>query len=396
MSASPAISRFIASVAALAATLLFVPLSLAQPWSAAACAGDRSSAGLQCTANDISVAQLTTDATQCIAGDTVTLNFTASLSSNAGDRHDIGIFISQDGKSPIVPSAGGGSASCAVYDLPTTPLPLIDIDGDTCGDIRANDKVTFPIPKTLTATVKCTPGTDGKLTVPTAISWSQNTGLVCSGPDYVGPGTGSKCEYGSVSVPTVSVLGKIHITKQTTPDAAAGTFSFSATGTGADPTSFTLGDNGSQTITTAALSSAGSDYTVSEGALAGFLPTAQIACQDAKGQPQTAFVTADGANRSVTLHMAADPANGLSEVYCTFTNTKIIAGSITIEKTTAGGDGTFSFANTGGVQGSLTNPATFDITTSTTTHRGTQELSSLAAGTYTITETVPAGWDLTS
>ena len=58
MSAPSAISRFIASIAALAAGVLFVPFALAQPFipSSNYCAADRGISSLNCTANDIEIA----------------------------------------------------------------------------------------------------------------------------------------------------------------------------------------------------------------------------------------------------------------------------------------------------------------------------------------------------
>lgn len=71
-------------------------------------------------------------------------------------------------------------------------------------------------------------------------------------------------------------------------------------------------------------------------------------------------------------------------VTCLLTNTK--RGSIKIVKNTVGGDGTFSYTSNFGVS-SLT-------TTSGTT---SQTVNNLTPGTgYSISETVPAGWDLTS
>ena len=63
-------------------------------------------------------------------------------------------------------------------------------------------------------------------------------------------------------------------------------------------------------------------------------------------------------------------------------------GSIKIRKTTVGGDGTFGYTATGGLD-----PATFSLSNGGLRDYG----SSVRPGTYTITESsLPAGWDLTS
>src|SRR5215510_7365010 len=74
-------------------------------------------------------------------------------------------------------------------------------------------------------------------------------------------------------------------------------------------------------------------------------------------------------------------------ITCTYTNTfqGTTTGSITIVKTATGGNGTFSFAGTLG---------NFQITTANGS--GSQSFNNLQAGTYTVSETVPAGWTLTS
>jgi uncharacterized repeat protein (TIGR01451 family) len=72
-------------------------------------------------------------------------------------------------------------------------------------------------------------------------------------------------------------------------------------------------------------------------------------------------------------------------VACTFTNTK--KGTILVEKYSIGGNGTFSF--TGDVAGSIT-------TSAGATAPGDRLSKVLVPGTYSVAETVPAGWDLTN
>jgi hypothetical protein len=73
-------------------------------------------------------------------------------------------------------------------------------------------------------------------------------------------------------------------------------------------------------------------------------------------------------------------------VTCTFTNTKL--ATLTIVKNTVGGDGSFDFTSQ-----TLT-PASFSLTTVSGTAQ--QSFNNLKPGTYDVSETVPAGWDLTN
>ena len=70
-------------------------------------------------------------------------------------------------------------------------------------------------------------------------------------------------------------------------------------------------------------------------------------------------------------------------VKCTFENTKL--GSITVVKRTSGGDGTFQFTG---------NLGTFNL--NTTAGSAQQSFGDLLPDSYSVTESIPAGWDLSS
>jgi len=361
----------------------------AQPFPVTSCAADRGLGHLNCTANDIEIASVTVNngVTTCRAGDPVTLDLTLHMHVNAQDRHDIGVFLAKDGKSPMVPSASGGSASCAVFGVPFTPVPWANLDGNACGDFDRDG-----LPQGTTAnlevglvTLTCVADQNGNLVIPSLISWDTGgTATSCQAPPpaWVRPGSPSKCEAGITATIPVQVQGRIAITKQTNPDASPGTFAFTATGTGVTPGSFTLTDNQTTTLTTGILTSSAQTYTITEAALGGFDPTAQIVCVDKDGDARPEFVTINNAARTVSIKMSASGIAGLPEVACTFTNTR--AGSITIVKNTVGGNGTFNY----------TGSQSFAITTAGGT--GQTTLSNLAPGTYSVTETVPTGWEFTS
>ncbi len=162
-------------------------------------------------------------------------------------------------------------------------------------------------------------------------------------------------------------------------------FDYTLTGPGG-PASFSLVDNGggSTNSKTFADLPAG-DYTITESPVSGWVggtPT----CSDAVESDLGRRTTIDRAAGSVTAHLLFGQT-----VDCTFTNTQIRPGTITVTKQALGGDGTFEFTGTG--------PAVltpFTITTSGGNHVGSQTFAGLTAGTYTVAETVPAGWELLS
>src|SRR5207248_191323 len=75
-------------------------------------------------------------------------------------------------------------------------------------------------------------------------------------------------------------------------------------------------------------------------------------------------------------------------VTCTFTNTQQLA-TIIVSKHTVGGNGTFAYTNTGSGFSS-------GLTLSTTANTASQTFTNMAPGSYSVAETVPSGWDLSS
>jgi hypothetical protein len=159
---------------------------------------------------------------------------------------------------------------------------------------------------------------------------------------------------------------------------------------GVGPFSFT-GTNGfaNQTITTATsgVGVAGATQTltapgattITEAPLPAGYTLTSIVCT---GLGAGSF-TPDLTTRAVTLNPVAGTA-----IACTFTN--VAQGSITINKVAQGGNRTFNFTSTGtGIS-----PTPFSITT--VSGNGSQLFSGLAPGSYTVTETVPVGWNLST
>jgi Prealbumin-like fold domain len=170
----------------------------------------------------------------------------------------------------------------------------------------------------------------------------------------------------AVTVPAPT--GSIVIIKDTVPNDAED-FAFTTTG-GLSNFSLDDDDNAALSNTQTFTDLADGVYSVTELATAGFDLT-NLACTDASGG-----TTVQGSTASIDL-------SGGETVTCTYTNTK--RGSITIVKNTVGGDGTFNYTGNTGVSQLVT-----------TNGSANQTVSNVVPGTYTIAETVPTGWSLTS
>ena len=356
-----------------AGSLLAVATYALPPFPPNSCAGDRDVGSLNCTSNDIVIADITVvGAANCIAGTTVNLDLAVKLQVGAQQRYNIGAFIASDGKRPDIALANGGSASCSVFTTPFAPLPFNDVDNNACGDIAgSNTTATFNLTN---VPVLCVADANGNLALPAVVVWENNAGNAasCQAPvsQWVQAGTKAKCNVSTTTSTPVIVLGSITINK--TAVGGNATFNYTGTGAGVAPFSITtVAGTGTNTIGSLATNNA--VYTITESPTAGFTLTG-LSCTNggvANLGTGTATITLTAANPNVT---------------CTYTNSQ--PGSIAITKTAVGGDGTFGFTGTG------TGIAPFSITTVGGT--GTQTFSGLGPGAYSITETLPVGYDLTA
>jgi agmatine/peptidylarginine deiminase len=167
--------------------------------------------------------------------------------------------------------------------------------------------------------------------------------------------------------------GQVSITKDTFPDDAQN-FSFTAGG-GLSPTSFQLDDDLDPALSNTRVFDdvpTGSGYAVSET-----VPT---------GWDQTSATCDDGSPVSNISVSAGE------HVACTFTNTK--RGTIVVVKDATPNDAQdFSFSASGGLS-----PASFSLDDdSDGTLSNTRSFANVAPGSgYSLSETVPSGWDQTS
>ncbi len=186
---------------------------------------------LNCTANDIRLSRaLSVSPNTCTSGTHFTLTATFETIVTANARYDAAFFFN---------TAGGANArlgTCSLSRLaapPPTNSPVLQLDGDTCGDLNAGtypDPVdgnppglTFTIPNVL---CQDSDG-DGFLNLPNCTSWHSNQGTVCSinatinanapTPSFA-PDTKSKCVCDDTfQVPVTVEEAEITVVKSASP-----------------------------------------------------------------------------------------------------------------------------------------------------------------------------------
>ncbi|MCX7042072.1 MAG: OmpA family protein [Gammaproteobacteria bacterium] len=298
------------------------------------CGGTRAGSALGCTAKEFTVNAVVQNAPgslpTCTIGGTAEIDVIVGLQGTNTDRQDIGLFVGQSGNDPGLNNAAN---FCSVATFPNSFIPPItpplspweDNDGDQCGDFNGNGEATPTITgvKVLCnfGTNPADPATYGKLLFPYLLTYHQNNGAVCTGPDTVIPGTTSKCNKGVGSVTGITLTGYVDIIKQTLPDGDPTLFTFTTTGTTvlSDPTdaSFTLADGGTNRIETV-VDVTTRTMTIVETAALGWNPTASISCVDLNGAAANTFVVTNGATRTITISLdIAHPG-----AVCTITNSK--------------------------------------------------------------------------
>lgn len=197
---------------ALSASLLVTSAAWAFPNNQ--CASDRADTDLGCTSADVGISSITVapgSPSSCVGGQPITMDLDVTITAANAKRYDIGIFMSNDGKSTKLTSANGGSASCSVAILPFTPLPFANLDLDACGDINGPGSGIFRMSN---VTVLCSAdgSTSGNLTIPFMVTWDVNKVAVCSSIADPAPTSQSKCNAPTV-YQTVAVVVLPAITK---------------------------------------------------------------------------------------------------------------------------------------------------------------------------------------
>lgn len=151
------------------------------------------------------------------------------------------------------------------------------------------------------------------------------------------------------------------------------TLNIGTSANGTNVASTLTGTNGGTPLTTGTVAvNTGTYYFSETGGLSNY--SSALACTD-NGNPVT-----PGANNSLEVSLG-------HAVICTFTNT-LNTGNITISKTTIGGDATFGYTST------IPSNSSFSILTTSGT--GSQTFNNVVVGSYTVTESTLAGWNLTN
>ncbi|MDH3458587.1 MAG: hypothetical protein OER90_17235, partial [Gemmatimonadota bacterium] len=230
--------------------------------------------GLNCTANDVSLATVTNlviDDPCDFPGDLATFTATFETVLTAQARHDIGIFFDV-AADPEGDGALTGTCQISTLNYTQDP-PWLDLDGttdnfagtktesgiqDTCGDIDSFHNPLFPV---ITVTdVECVDSDgDGFLNLPYCTSWRQpGSNELCTGPlpedqgggfssSGVSPGSPSKCKCDpGFNVPVPVPPAELKVVKTASPEVvnepgALVTFTVEVTNVGVDPNNdFTL------------------------------------------------------------------------------------------------------------------------------------------------------------
>lgn len=293
----------------LAATLLLVaPPASSQTCAPGAlscqnlmCPGQSAGTSLGCTAKDVQITKIGINRngtnfseTSCTGGTNLTVDLNVTVNFGSPRRYNVGVFLSQDGKSAQDPVSLGGASACTVATLPlgniqnpfgpgTVPSPFVNYDtpANTCGDGSKADvptaayaaatgsgastgTATFVIPGVVIPCAATAGAASGKLNIPFVVTWEQSTGT-CEGPSTAAPGTGSKCSSpsGAIGDVDVQVLPQVTKTDNMTSISPGDTATYTiavANTIGIGLTNFKFADSSSATLTSTFVASPTQPY----------------------------------------------------------------------------------------------------------------------------------------
>jgi hypothetical protein len=174
-----------------------------------------------------------------------------------------------------------------------------------------------------------------------------------------------------------AIKGSITIIKDSQPDSAQD-FSFTTTGTGLS--AFSLDDDADPVLSNTKVfgNLDSGTYTVSEGTASDWM-LSNITCVDPTQNSTSGLPAAPTA----TVNLAAG-----ENVTCTFTN-ELQNGTLTVQKTTVPASDPTEFTINATGSGTITGGGAGLITDTT------DKVYTVTAGTYSVAETVPAGWSKT-
>ena len=353
------------------------------------CLKEVTGGSLTCSANDISLANVTNiqiidDGCQA-PGDTVTFSGNFNVITTATNRYDIGLYFSTDGDPN---NDGSKSGQCNINALPT----YRDLDGDQCGDIKSEDN---PLSTPITLTVVCLDNGQNQLKLPYCSSWNQNAGGVCTDAKGTSPGAPSKCNCDEgFTVPiTVPYGAKIEVIKNVNPTNDPGKFNLLIDNVVKKANAGHLDTTGKVSVGAGTSANPGATHTVGETAYTGTSLTdytSTISCVD------RAKATFNG-GAPLTLQGASGlqvPVDKDDDIVCTITNArKTVKLDIT------------KVVNWNGITPDVTK--TFEICVTGPSYSvpncknadydgGTLTWDAVLPGDYVVTETNPgSGWTVT-
>ncbi len=183
-----------------------------------------------CSAKDFTLTSaVISGPASCTEGEIVgqPINVRLGLTPTANSRYDIGIFIGENGESPIQgesctfsslsPVESGGN-----FDGLSGSGPYRDLDNNTCGGAEKSDGEIFH--DIVLNNVLCVDSdNDGQLDVDYALTWQNQARLSCSpsNPEDFTPPSSSKCKaaIGNIDIPVVPPVSEpsIKIIKSASP-----------------------------------------------------------------------------------------------------------------------------------------------------------------------------------
>ena len=342
---------------------------------------------INCTANDIQLASVDNINIIEKSNDGITwvpasgqecdfpeqyIKFTASwhVLATAQDRYNVGLWFANEGQASAL------HGNCSASTLPNSPSPFFEDTDDLCGDINHDSTGTVSPDITVVAQCLAAPGTN-QLNLPYCTSWDNNeaAGNSCNGPEDTVAGTPSKCNCDNSNPIPITVPPALEVIKALSPTDDLGLFDLLVN-------SVVEKADASNTDTTGKVGILTGTNTFGEAAgngtdLADYSSAASCVLRGTQ--------TAVSASKNGSTWTINGVTNG-QDIVCTITNT-LQNGHIIVDKVTnpTGDSQSFDFDAGGGTY------ADFALTDAAIPND--QEL---LAGAYSISETVPSGWDLTS
>jgi hypothetical protein len=374
--------------------------------------GQKTAIDLNCTANDIDIAEAVVDSfstdgvtwqllapgdtISCLPNSNVLVSTSANLENNATSRYDIGVWIA-DSTNLAVPTTGGGktilttalTGRCTHYNLTRDSAGVANLDGgDACGDMSSGGLTALHLD---ILTVKCQPtsATNAIVGVGACIGWQNSVG----GADRVCPDTGSATTFRRKTTPETSskcncnpmllpmkVKSVLRVDKVTVPAADPASFTFT-------PTGYNGGNTFNLTDASTPFSSGPIDpgtYSVAETTIpAGWDLTARACFFTDSTNVSFPFSNVGTNGVSVTL-----PLTGV-DITCAFTNTK--RPQLTLKKIIVNDNGGTKTVDDFSIVTSAGTPSwTCNTVTNTTTC--TSQAFTVSAGSSTFSESDVTGY----